>query len=206
MPKILVIEDEAKMRRNLLTILQMEGYQAVGAENGSEGLKMVDTELPDLILCDVMMPDLDGYSVLEKVRANPKTTDIPLIFLTARGEKTDFRHGMNLGADDFLCKPCPTEELLAAVKARLRRQSELASSAKAAIDFGSSQPLLKMGLTPREGDVLLWLAQGKTNAEIATILALSDKTVKIHVGHIFEKLGVENRTAAALQALEVLRK
>src|SRR5688572_17095102 len=98
MAKILVIEDEHKMRRNLLTILQMEGFEAVGAENGGEGLKMVETELPDLILCDVMMPDLDGYGVLAKVRANPKTTDIPLIFLTARGEKNDFRHGMNLGA------------------------------------------------------------------------------------------------------------
>jgi DNA-binding NarL/FixJ family response regulator len=206
MSKILVIEDENKMRRNLVTILQLEGFEVIGAENGLSGLQMAESQGPDLILCDVMMPDIDGYAVLEQVRSNPKTTDIPLIFLTARGEKTDLRHGMNLGADDFLCKPCPTEELLEAVRARLKRQKERATSANSAIDFSSTQPLVKMGLTPREADVLLWMTQGKTNAEIATILALSDKTVKIHVGHIFEKLGVENRTAAALQALEVLRK
>jgi DNA-binding NarL/FixJ family response regulator len=208
MPKILVIEDEGKMRGNLLTILRMENFDAVGAENGHMGLDLAQRELPDLIVCDVMMPGLDGYQVLERIRANRMTADIPLIFLTACGEKQDLRHGMNLGADDYLSKPCPAEELLAAIHARLRRQSEMLRSAVSigagSPDFSSPAPLEKLGLTPREAEVLLWMSQGKANSDMGIILGLSEKTVKIHVGHILEKLGVENRTAAALRGLEAL--
>jgi DNA-binding NarL/FixJ family response regulator len=208
MPKILVIEDEAKMRRNLLTILEMEAFEALGAENGRLGLDAARKDLPDLILCDVMMPEMDGYQVLAALRADRGTADIPFIFLTARGEKHELRYGMNLGADDYLCKPCPAEELLAAIHARLRRQTEVLRAAVKATgltpDFTSSLPLESLGLTPREAEVLLWITQGKANGDIATILGSSEKTVKIHVGHILEKLGVENRTAAALRALEQL--
>jgi DNA-binding NarL/FixJ family response regulator len=208
MPKILVIEDETKMRRNLLTILEMENFETVGAENGRIGLEQAKRELPDLILCDVMMPDLDGYQVLEGIRAERSTADIPLIFLTARGEKEDLRYGMNLGADDYLCKPCPADELLSAIHARLRRQSESMRQLIAAggfnPDFSSATRLQALGLTPREAEVLLWIAQGKANSDIGIILSMSEKTVKIHVGHILEKLAVENRTAAALRALEEL--
>jgi DNA-binding NarL/FixJ family response regulator len=208
MPKILVIEDEFKMRRNLVTMLEMENFEAIGAEDGEAGLQLAQAELPDLILCDVMMPKLDGYQVLAGIRNNKKTSDIPLIFLTARGEKQDFRHGMNLGADDYLCKPCPIDDLLAAIQARLRRQSELNRAALAqkssVTDFNSAAPLEKLGLTHREAEVLLWMSQGKANSDIGSILGLSEKTVKIHVGHILEKLGVENRTTAALRGLESL--
>ena len=202
MPQILVIEDETKMRRNLLTILQMEGFETLGAENGLSGVELATLEQPDLILCDVMMPGLNGYEVLERIRANNRTADIPLIFLTARGEKQDFRHGMNLGADDYLTKPCPADDLLDAIRARLRRQVQLSPGADP--DFSSPAPLETLGLTPREAEVLLWVAQGKGNSDIGQILQMSEKTVKIHVGHILEKLGVENRTAAALRCLEVL--
>lgn len=208
MPKILVIEDEAKMRRNLLTILEMEQFEAVGAENGRLGLNAAQQDLPDLILCDVMMPEMDGYQVLEALRASRQTAEIPFIFLTARGEKHELRYGMNLGADDYLCKPCPAEELLAAIHARLRRQTEMLRAAVKATgltpDFRSATPLERLGLTPREAEVLLWITQGKANGDIATILGSSEKTIKIHVGHILEKLSVENRTAAALRALEQL--
>ncbi|HYE30351.1 MAG TPA: response regulator transcription factor [Methylomirabilota bacterium] len=208
MPKILVIEDEVKMRRNLLTILQMENFEAIGAENGHEGVEAARRELPDLILCDVMMPGCDGYNVLERIRSDHATADIPLIFLTACGEKQDFRHGMNLGADDYLTKPCPTEDLLAAIRARLRRAqldgARSGSTGSARPDFSSAKPLESLSLTPREAEVLLWMCQGKANGDIATILGMSEKTVKIHVGHILEKLHVENRTAAALRGLEAL--
>lgn len=208
MKQILVIEDEPKMLRNLLTILRMEQFDAMGAEDGEQGLRLAREELPDLILCDVTMPGLDGYQVLARLRANPATVDIPLIFLTARGEREDIRTGMNLGADDYLCKPCPTEELLDAIQARLRRQREIEQAAHKAAGmqprFDSAAPLEALNLTPREAEVLLWIAQGKANADIGTILGMSEKTVKIHVGHILQKLGVENRTAAARNALEAL--
>ena len=165
-------------------------------------------ELPDLVICDVMMPGFDGYEVLTRLRANPSTVDIPLIFLTARGEREDVRAGMNLGADDYLCKPCPTEELLAAIGARLRRQDEMEQAAARSMarppDSASAQRLERIGLTPREAEVLLWVAQGKANTDIGVILGMSEKTVKIHMGNILRKLSVENRTAAARLAIEAL--
>jgi DNA-binding NarL/FixJ family response regulator len=203
MKKILVIEDEPEMRRNLLTILRMEKFQPIGAENGRAGLELARHEKPDLILCDVMMPELDGYGVLSALRQNPDTVTTPFIFLTAKGEKVDQRAGMNLGADDYLTKPVAKVDLLSAITARLLRSEQHAQQEFKA-NFDSFEPLLKLKLTPRVAEVLLWVAQGKTNADIATILGISESTVKKHLLEIFEKLGVETRSAATLRALEVL--
>jgi DNA-binding NarL/FixJ family response regulator len=203
MKRILVIEDEPEMRRNLLTILKLEKFQPLGAENGRVGLEMVKREKPDLILCDVMMPELDGHDVLEALRKDEGTASIPFIFLTARGEKADLRSGMNLGADDYLTKPVAKADLLRAIAARLRR-SEQTAQRDFKPDFSSYEPLLKLDLTPRVAEVLLWVAQGKTNGDIATILGISESTVKKHLLEIFGKLGVETRSAATLRALEAL--
>jgi DNA-binding NarL/FixJ family response regulator len=203
MPKILIIEDEPEMRRNLLTILKLEHFDAVGAENGRIGVEMAKTQKPDLILCDVMMPELDGYGVLRALRDDPVTMTTPFVFLTAKGEKPDIRAGMNMGADDYLTKPVPKIDLLEGIRARLRRHKEQAQR-EFKPNFASYEPLLGLGLTPRVAEVLLWVAQGKTNADIATILGISESTVKKHVLEVFEKLGVETRSAAALRALEVL--
>ena len=203
MKKILVIEDEPEMRRNLLTILKLEKFQPPGAENGRVGLELVRREKPDLILCDVMMPELDGHGVLEALRKSEDTASIPFIFLTAKGEKADLRSGMNLGADDYLTKPVAKADLLRAIAARLRR-SEQTAQRDFKPDFSSYEPLLKLDLTPRVAEVLLWVAQGKTNGDIATILGISESTVKKHLLEIFGKLGVETRSAATLRALEAL--
>lgn len=203
MKKILVIEDEPEMRRNLLTILKLEKFAASGAENGRVGLEMVKRERPDLILCDVMMPELDGHGVLAALRESEATASIPFIFLTAKGEKADLRSGMNLGADDYLTKPVAKADLLHAIAARLRR-SEQSTPREFKPDFSSYEPLLQLGLTPRVAEVLLWVAQGKTNSDIATILGISESTVKKHMLEVFDKLGVETRSAATLRALEVL--
>jgi len=201
--KILVIEDEPEMRRNLLTILKLEKFQPLGAENGRIGLELVKREKPDLILCDVMMPELDGHGVLEALRESEDTASIPFIFLTAKGEKADLRSGMNLGADDYLTKPVAKADLLRAIAARLRR-SEQTAEREFKPDFSSYEPLLKLDLTPRVAEVLLWVAQGKTNGDIAMILGISESTVKKHLLEIFGKLGVETRSAATLRALEAL--
>jgi len=203
MRKILVIEDEMEMRRNLVTVLRLEGYQPVAAEHGRAGVALAKAQPPDLILCDVMMPELDGHGVLQALREDPGTAVIPFIFLTAKGEKDDLRSGMNLGADDYLTKPVAKAELLAAIEARLRR-SEQQSRREFKPDFSSHEPFLQLGLRPRAAEVLLWVAQGKTNADIATILGISESTVKKHLLEILEKLGVETRGAAGLRALEVL--
>ena len=211
MSKILIIEDQPLMRKNLATILEMEGFQVVLAENGQRGVALAKSESPDLILCDVMMPELDGFGVLRALRSQPATATMPLVFLTAKGDKLDQRTGMNLGADDYLTKPATREDLLAAVRSRLARRQAHASeleSAKSARgfnpDFSSPKPLESIGLTGREAEVLLWVAQGKSNGDIAILLGMAEKTVKKHMGNIFEKLGVENRNSASLRALEKL--
>src|SRR5215510_2144025 len=122
MKTILVIEDQPVMRHKTVTILKMEGYEVLEAGNGAEGIRLAHEELPDLILCDIMMPDRDGYAVLQAVRTNKITATTPFIFFTAKGEKGDLRAGMNLGADDYLVKPTPRAELLEALEARFERQ------------------------------------------------------------------------------------
>jgi len=211
MKKILVIEDQPQMRRNLATILEMEGFKVLIGEDGRAGIEQARMSKPDLIICDVMMPELDGYGVLKSLRSEKATATIPFIFLTAKGEKTDQRAGMDLGADDYLTKPVARTDLLAAVKVRLERrdahEAEVASAKGSAgfnPNFESARPLESLGLTPREAEVLLWVAQGKSNGDIALLLGMAEKTVKKHMGNIFDKLGLEGRNAATVRALEVL--
>jgi DNA-binding NarL/FixJ family response regulator len=137
------------------------------------------------------------------LQADASLTRIPFIFLTAKGEKDDLRSGMNLGADDYLAKPVANKDLVRAIETRLRRCEQQAQR-EFKPDFSSAEPLLALGLTPRAAEALLWLAQGKTNADIATILGITESTVKKHVQAIFDKVGVETRGAAAVRALEVL--
>ncbi len=125
MKKILVIEDEELVRNNILEILDTVDFRVIGACNGGIGVQLAEEHLPDLILCDVMMPELDGYGVLEALRNNPVTATIPFIFLTAKGDKTEIRQGMNLGADDYLTKPFRRKELLGAIEARLIKHDAL---------------------------------------------------------------------------------
>lgn len=204
MKMTLVIEDEPEMRQNITALLRFDDYEPVAAENGRRGVEVAGRERPDLILCDVMMPEMDGYGVLKTLQADATLARIPFIFLTAKGEKDDFRSGMNLGADDYLTKPVANADLVQAIKVRLRR-SETQSKAWFKPDFSPSQPLLELGLTPRATETLRWLAQGKTNGDIATILGITESTVKKYVQEIFEKPGVETRGAATVRALEVLR-
>jgi signal transduction histidine kinase len=130
MKKILVVEDAQSLRKDVLEMLGFEGYEGIGAENGLVGIQQAREHLPDLIICDIMMPEMDGYGVLEELRKDPRTQSIPFIFLTARTERVDMRLGMELGADDFLTKPFHAAELLKTVKARLERQQKIIDDAE----------------------------------------------------------------------------
>jgi EAL domain-containing protein (putative c-di-GMP-specific phosphodiesterase class I)/CheY-like chemotaxis protein len=125
MNTILVIEDELAVRENLLELLDAEGFKTVSAPNGQIGIQKAIAEVPDLILCDMMMPEVDGYGVLTNLREEPTTATIPFIFLTAKSAKSDFRQGMDLGADDYITKPFTRAELLSAIMSRLSKQSLL---------------------------------------------------------------------------------
>ena len=111
MKKILLIEDNPDVRENTSEILSLANYKVTVAENGKIGVELAQQDRPDLIICDIMMPELDGYGVLHILSKKPETANIPFIFLTAKTEKGDIRKGMNLGADDYLTKPFDDTEL-----------------------------------------------------------------------------------------------
>lgn len=125
MKKILIIEDDTIMRENTAEILELANYEVTTAPNGRAGSTLAKEIKPDLIICDIMMPELDGYGVLHILSKDPKTASIPFIFLTAKAEKSEVRKGMELGADDYLTKPFEDTELLSAIEARLKKTEVL---------------------------------------------------------------------------------
>ena len=125
MKKILVIEDTQEVRENLAEILELSGYNVLTAENGKIGVRSAEENRPDLIICDVMMPELDGFGVLKILNNSPELMDIPFMFLTAKVEKQDFRKGMGLGADDYITKPFDDVELLESIEIRLAKADRL---------------------------------------------------------------------------------
>lgn len=202
MKTILVIEDEPHMRLNIAKLLKLEGYRVIEAANGRVGVDMARQHTPDIILCDITMPDMDGFSALALIRETPCLHTVPFIFLTARGDAKDVRAGMNLGADDYLPKPFTAPDLLNAIQARIDRVQKVHEAVQP--QFDSAAPLERLGLTASEATVLLWMAQGKSNADIAAIVGTSVGTVKKHAQHIFDKLGLDNRASAMLIAREAL--
>lgn len=122
---VLVIEDNQDIRESTIEILELANYVVHSAENGRQGVEIAQTVLPDIILCDIMMPELDGYGVLYLLNKNPATVNIPFIFLTAKAERADMRKGMEMGADDYLVKPFGDSELLNAIETRLQKRATL---------------------------------------------------------------------------------
>lgn len=139
MKKILLIEDNKAVRENITEILELDNYEVLAAPNGKVGVDLATKDLPDLIICDIMMPELDGYGVLHMLSKNTRTSAIPFIFLTAKAERADFRKGMEMGADDFITKPFDDIELLNAVQTRLRKsdllKAEFAANKEGVNDF-----------------------------------------------------------------------
>lgn len=125
MKKILVIEDNAEMLENIAEMLELFNYLVIKAMNGTKGVEYARQFIPELIICDIMLPDFDGYRVLQLLEEDPQTSGIPFIFLTAKAEKSDIRIGMNMGADDYLTKPFDKADLISAVEARLKRNEFL---------------------------------------------------------------------------------
>ena len=155
MSKILVIEDETLTRDMFRDCLEAEGFQTLGAKDGLTGVGLARQHLPNLVLCDIIMPKLDGYEVLNQLRQDTTTAAIPFVFITAKTGKADRRQGMSLGADDYLTKPSTVEELLEVVSVRLRKNAVLEQHF--AIDLPSSNAIAASNISncDRETDLLL---------------------------------------------------
>jgi two-component system, sensor histidine kinase and response regulator len=182
MTKVLVIEDEAGIRNNILDLLDVEGFTASGAENGLQGLRVIrEGQLPDLIICDVMMPELDGYGVLTELRKDPATSAIPFIFLTAKAERSDLRHGMELGADDFITKPFTRHELLQAISSRLMRSQAVRENVETEFDVLKQQ----IGtVLAHELRTPLTTVMGYTDLALEDVSALSPEQLVNFLWHI----------------------
>lgn len=132
MTKILIMEDDANVRLPIVDLLEANGYNVIAAENGKEGVRLAGKEKPDLIISDIMMPELDGYGVFETLQRDPLTAVIPFIFLTAKTDPSDIREGLGLGVDDYITKPYEAEDLLDAITVRLNKHRKISEAALSA--------------------------------------------------------------------------
>jgi two-component system, sensor histidine kinase and response regulator len=164
MNKILVIEDDQYVRENLVELLKAEDYFSIGASNGEEGFLLAKRIIPDLILCDILMPGLDGYATLIRFREDQQTASIPFIFLTARTEREDLRRGMELGADDYITKPFSRSDVLKAISTRLRANKKITREAQIRED--------------NLRDKVLRLFPERLITDIDMVLSLSDRLIK----------------------------
>ena len=195
--KILIIDDNSKLMEDALP---MYGYEVQTAHDGLVGLKILDENNNfDLILLDVVMPNLDGWETLKAIRSNEKLSRIPIIMLTSVTDANKQISGLKFGADDYITKPFVLPNLLARIEALLRR-----SSWNKDIMQHKPLPFVKgdeiSPLTTREKEILSFVAKGKSNAQIAEILFVREVTIKTHLNTIYKKLNVDNRVQAVLLA------
>lgn len=200
MYSILIIEDDISNLRMMETILLMEGFAVSAFSDGTSGLASLRQKRPDLILCDIMMPEMDGHSVLEVLKSDDAHAKIPFIFVTAMGDRADMRRGMSAGADDYLSKPFTVVELLAAVTGRIRRH-EMINTHYGTSVFQAEQVILRTRLTKREREILLLVGRGITSKEIAEQLGVVLKTVEVHRSNLMNKLNASNAATLARWAV-----
>ncbi len=206
---ILIVDDTPDNLALLSDALDDAGYMVLVALDGLSALNRIQRRRPDLILLDAMMPGLDGFETCRRIKAQPETADIPVLFMTALTDSEHVVEGFEAGGIDYVTKPIHPDEVLARVAAHLRT-ARILQSARAAsppLDISlSNEPAYealsaRFALTEREVEVLSWVACGKTNRDIGDILGLSPRTVNKHLEHVYVKLGVETRTAAAAVAI-----
>ncbi|MEB3268682.1 MAG: response regulator transcription factor [Leptolyngbya sp.] len=200
---LLLIDDDPNLILLVKDYLEFRGYQVTTAENGREALEILKEETPDMIICDVMMPEMDGYTFVEHVRNNAETEWIPVLFLSAKGQSQDRVKGLNTGADVYMVKPFEPEELVAQVESSLKQASRLIRQQTKAGGSGSTINVpFDVELTPTELKVVQFVARGMANREIAEELQVSQRTIESHVSNMLGKTGLHNRTELARWAIE----
>ena len=215
MKHLLLIDNDTRFLLLMGDYLEEQGYQLSRAANGKQGIEVVsrlakESDPPDIILCDVMMPQMDGYEFVRALRAMPGRESLPVIFLSAKGEVNDRIRGLKEGGDAYLVKPFEPDELVALTEALLRRSEHAQTS-----DSGQSyqeewrnldEPAIAIqfdvALTITEGKVLCYVARGLSNKEIAKEIGVSQRTVESHVSNMLQKTTLTNRTELTRWAIE----
>ncbi|MGF1600420.1 MAG: response regulator transcription factor [Thermosynechococcaceae cyanobacterium] len=201
--KLLLIDDDPNLILLVKDYLELRGYEVVTAKNGREALRVLEQDLPSLIICDVMMPEMDGYSFVKRVRENPQTNWLPVLFLSAKGQIQDRVTGLNTGADVYMVKPFEPDELVAQIEASLKQTARMQQQQNAPIEGEVSINVpFDVDLTPTEQKVIQLVAKGMSNREIAASLSVSQRTVESHVSNMLGKTGLSNRTELARWAIE----
>lgn len=201
--KLLLIDDDPNLILLVKDYLEFSGYEVVTASHGREALTVLGQEIPDLIICDVMMPEMDGYAFVAEVRNNPQWSLIPIIFLSARGQSKDKIKGLTTGADVYMVKPFEPEELVAQVQSTLNQTYRLIGSNPIINDNRIRIQVPKsVELTPTETKVVNLVAQGLSNREIAVELCVSQRTIESHVSNMLNKTGLHNRTELSRWAIQ----
>jgi len=201
--RLLLIDDDPNLILLVKDYLEFRGYEVITAENGREALDLLGQDLPDMIICDVMMPEMDGYALVKHVRDSPKTSWIPVLFLSAKGQSQDRVKGLNTGADVYMVKPFEPEELVAQVESSLKQASRLIHHQNRDLDSAPRiQVPYDVELTPTELKVVHFVARGMANREIAEEMNVSQRTIESHVSNMLGKTGLHNRTELARWAIE----
>lgn len=193
---VLVVEDDPDLSGNIALILEMEGFRVVLAKSGEEGLAVMQRVCPCLILCDILMPGIDGFAFHRRVKEEPRFAGIPFIFISALNDHHHLRKGMQAGADDYLCKPFSAEELVAAVTARIQRFASLAGGDREIVVSPEQAEALR-SVSRRELQILALVASGSKTREIAVRLCISPKTVEVHRSRLMRKLNASNAVMLA---------
>jgi DNA-binding NarL/FixJ family response regulator len=201
--RLLLIDDDPNLILLVKDYLEFRGYEVLTADNGKEALHLLSQNLPDMIICDIMMPEMDGYALIENVRQDQRTSWIPVLFLSARGQSQDRIKGLNLGADVYMVKPFEPEELVAQVESSLKQTNRLLLYTDGMGDDSSPiQVPATVELTPTELKVVQLVARGLANREIALQMNVSQRTIESHVSNMLGKTGLSNRTELARWAIE----
>ncbi|AIE72566.1 MULTISPECIES: response regulator transcription factor [unclassified Synechocystis] len=200
---LLLVDDDPNLILLVKDYLEYQGYQVTTAANGREALDILATTVPDMIICDVMMPEMDGYAFIEQVRQNANISWIPVMFLSAKGQSHNRVKGLNVGADVYMAKPFEPEELAAQVQSSLRQADRLLRHQNHSLEDNSRVQVARdVELTPTETRVIQLVAQGLANREIADQLKVSQRTIESHVSNMLNKTGLHNRTELARWAIQ----
>lgn len=211
MKKVLVVDDDATLRMALTRYLEKRGYLTQDVASGMEALQLFEQDPPDLVVSDVMMPEMDGFEFCRRLRSIRSGQLVPFIFLSSKGELEDRVQGHSIGADDYLIKPFEPRELLAKIESQLERSRRIHSEIVllmqregkgAATNGNATTPPSPLPLTPAEEKVFWEVIQGFTNKQIGDHLFVSPRTVQTHLSNILSKLQLENRSQLVRFAFE----